>query len=141
MERGDLGIDNGPTTMFVFDELIATCVRPKIEKVMLSGNRWSAALGCWDFNILVMDTIHDMLSRFQARIEVITWRPPGFAEVLYDRMWELDVPVSDVHSPISYMSISQRIATDPSVNAVFDADPRHRLGYGFKCREFTPGQM
>jgi hypothetical protein len=85
--------------------------------------------------------MHDLMARFAARIEVITWRPPGFAQAVYDRLWALDIPVSEVHSPLSYQSISQRIATDPQVTAVYDADPRHRFGYGFKARDFVAGQM
>jgi hypothetical protein len=102
---------------------------------------WQRALGCWEWDAQVLDHMHDMLSRFGARIEVITYRPTGFAQAVHDRLWELDVPVSDTSSVLSYQQASQRMATDPRIHTVYDGDRAHRYGYGFKAREFVAGQM
>jgi hypothetical protein len=141
MERGQLGIAYQPTTVFIFDGLIATCGHPRVEKLAVTAARWERALACWDWNMRVLDHMHDMLSRFEAHIEVITWRPTAFAQLVHDRLWEMDVPVSETTSALSYQSASQRIATDQRITAVYDGDPTHRHGYGFKAREFTAGQM
>ena len=67
-------------------------------------------------------------------VEVLTWHPAGFAEVVHDRLWTLGVQVRETRAS-SYGYESQKIATDPTVSVVYDADPAHRMGYGFKARE------
>jgi hypothetical protein len=141
VERGEIGVWNETTTVFIFEDLIAQCVHPRMEKAALSFNRWEAALGWWEWDVQVLDHMHDMMSRYESRIEVYTWRPPGFAEAVYERLWQLSVEVAGVTSQPSYQYLSHLLATDNSVTAVFDADPAHRHGYGFKGRAFVAGAM
>ena len=34
-----------------------------------------------------------------------------------------------------YKDISPNLATDPGVSTVYDPDPHHRFGYGYKARK------
>lgn len=141
MERGQLGVSYQTITVFVFDGLIAECSHPRADQLACMAARWERALSMWEWDVLVLDHMHDMMSRFQSQVEVITWKPPAFAQLVHNRLWEMDVPVSETTSALSYQSASQRIATDPLISAVYDGNPHHRHGYGFKAREFVPGQM
>jgi hypothetical protein len=141
VERGEISTWYETTTVFVFEGLLAHCTATRREAAAVKAQQWEWALGYWEWDVQVLDHLHDMMARFQSQIEVVTWHPPGFATVLRDRIWELAVPVSDCFSALSYGSLSQHLATDRNVTAVYDPDPQHRFGYGFKCRDFTLGQM
>lgn len=137
MIRGKLGVEDTKATLFVFEGLIATVTHPRWEAFCRRTARWDKALTYWRFDTQVCDYMHDLMSRWNAVVEVLTWREPPFAELLYNRLWELDVPVRDVRSAV-YRHASPWLATDPRVSVVYDADPDHRFGYGFKAREFSP---
>jgi len=139
MERGQLGVDDRPATVFIFENLVAVCARERVERAQLRLHRWTQALDLWDFDLAVCDYIYRLIDRFNLPVDVITWRPPGFAAVLHDRLWEMDVSVRDTRSG-EYRLLSQRIATDPTISTVYDADPTHRFGYGYKAREFSIGR-
>ncbi len=141
MERGQLAEWSGAVTLFVFEDLLATCGAPHRESAMVKAQRWDRALSYWEFDAKVLDHLYDLMARYAATVEVATWHPPGFAPVLKEHIWGLGVPISDTFSALSYASLSQHIATDPRVTTVYDPDPSHRFGYGFKAREFAAGQM
>ena len=134
MERGDLAIDGRQATVFVFDGLIANCFRPKAEKWALRRRHWEAALDFWEFDHRVCNFMHSLMSRYGVPVEVITWHPWGFARVLSDRLNGMQLPVRDVQAA-EFKQASQIIAIDPGITTVYDADPQHRMSYGFKVRE------
>jgi len=138
MERGKLGIENRPVTIFVFDGLVGLLQRPRTEKLALKLHQWETALGEWSLDIVVADYICALLGR-NVPVDIITWRPRGFAHALLDFLWDNNIPVRQVRTG-TYAALSQHIAIDPEVTAVFDPDPFHRSGYGWKCREFNKGQ-
>jgi hypothetical protein len=138
MERGRLGVDERPSTVFVFEGLIGKLTRPITERTSLRLHQWGVALDQWQIDYRVCDYMKALASRHQVPIEVLTWHPEGFATVLHDRLWALDVPVRETKASV-YEYASQWIATDPNVNTVYDVD--HRFGYGFKAREFDIGRM
>jgi hypothetical protein len=137
MERGELGVAYKPVTVFVFEGLIAQLKSPKTERLNLRAHRWDAALYNWAFDQQVLDYINAALQRFEAIVDVFTWHPPEFAQRLHDYLWQVDVPVRETKST-RYDVMSIRVATDPEVSIVYDPDPAHRWGYGFKAREFDP---
>lgn len=139
MERGQLGVNVKPATVFVFEGLIATLERHRVEKMNIRARRWGAALDNWQFDFQVCDYMHTALSRLEMVIDVVTWRPMEFAELLHDRLWNMDVPVRETFSS-DYRSMSPRVATDTGVTVVYDADPAHRFGYGYKARDFNIGR-
>lgn len=141
MERGQIGTWNQTTTVFIFEGLLAKCTAVRRESATVRAQQWERALGYWEWDAQVLDHLHDMMSRFNQQIEVATWHPPGFAPVLKEHIWGLGIPINDTFSALSYHSLSQHLATDARVSAVYDADPSHRLGYGFKGRSFVAGQM
>ena len=134
MERGDLAIDGRAATVFVFDGLIANCFRPKAEKWALRRRHWEAALDFWAFDHRVCNYMHALMSRYLIPVEVITWHPHGFAHALSDRLNDMQLPVREV-TATDYTQASMIIATDPNINTVYDADPHHRMSYGYKVRE------
>lgn len=138
MERGQLGIENRQATVFVFDGLVAKIQRPRTERMALRLHQWETALSAWEFDLQVCDYMNALMSRYSVPIDVITWRPKGFADALLDRLWDLDVTVRRVRTG-TYQALSQHIAIDNEVSVVFDADPAHRSGYGWKCREWMTG--
>jgi len=140
MERGELGISAKPGIVFVFEGLIGHLQHERIEKMALRANRWEYALDQWTFDLEVRSYIQRMIKQFGTPIDVLTWHPIGFAEALHDRLWYYDVQVSDTRSTL-YEIASPEMATDPAISVVFDAEPSHRFGYGFKCREFNAGQI
>lgn len=140
MERGQLGIENRPCTVYVFEELIAHLEHPRTEKAALRLHKWETALDAWTFSVRVCDHMTALMGRHGTPIDVLTWRPIGFANALHDRLWYLDVPVRETKSA-TYPSASQHFATDPEVTLVYDADPAHRWGYGYKGREFSIGRF
>jgi hypothetical protein len=140
MERGQLGIENRPATVFVFDNLIAKLDHPQAEKFALRLHRWDLAVDAWTFQIPVCNYIEALIWRFKTPVEVITWRPQGFARALSDRLWERGLSVREVQSG-DYVYFSPRFATDAEVTCVFDPDPAHLWGYGFKARPFDIGRF
>ena len=134
MERGKLDFTYAVATVFVFDGLIAELNSPRLYAADKLLGRWRQSLNYWDFNQHALDRMYELMSRFNVPVEVITWQPPQFAEVLNDRLWELKVPVRGTRST-SYPVASSSLAIDDDVNTVYDADPTHRFGYGFKGRE------
>jgi hypothetical protein len=140
MERGELGISAKPGIVFVFEGLIATLQRGVVEKAALRAHKWNVALDQWTFDLEVRSYIQRMTDHYSIPVDVITWHPIGFAEALYDRLWYYDMHVHEVRSA-EYSMASPQMALDPMVTAVYDADPNHRFGYGFKAREFNVGQL
>lgn len=136
MERGELGVPaQGPHVVFVFEGLVANLKQKRVEKIALRQHWWEAALDCWDLDYRTLDYINAYMTRFKSTVQVITWRPPGFASQVHDRLWAMDCPVDRTRSG-NYRSLSQRFATDSDIGIVYDPDPAHRFGYGYKAREF-----
>lgn len=140
MERGELSSAAGPGVVFVFEELIAHLEHPRVERAALRAHKWDIAVDQWVFDIEVRAYIQSAMQRFGVVIEVLTWHSIGFAEALHDRLWHYDMAVHSTKST-TYQMASQEIAVNPAYSLVYDADPDHRFGYGFKCREFNLGQM
>jgi hypothetical protein len=140
MERGELGISAKPGLVFVFEDLIAHCGHPRVEKGALRAHQWGVAVDQWVFDVQVRSYIQRMIDHYGVPIDVLTWRPIGFAEALHDRLWHYDMQVRSTRS-VEYSMVSPQMATDPAITTVYDADPEHRFGYGFKAREFNLGQL
>lgn len=141
MERGEIGLEDGPATVFIFEGLVARCSRPRTESALLSLRRWEAAFDCWVFDIGVCDHIAALVDRFSVPVDIVTWHGPAFANLVHDRLWSMGARVRETRSEHSYTYTSQHAATDGSINQVYDADPLHRYGYGFKARQFTIGRF
>lgn len=140
MERGELGVSNSPATVFVFEGLLADLLHPRMEQTALRMRRWSYALDQWAFDLDVLTYVENLISRHNVPVDVLTWRPIEFAELLYDRLWYYDTHVRSVKAS-TYPRASQQIATNDNFTLVYDPDPSHRWGYGFKAREFNIGQL
>ena len=136
MERGEIFSQGKPTRVFVFDSVIGELVHPLVEKAALRVRRYEAAFDAWNIRPKVCDYMRRLSEQYDTPIEVITWRPHGFADVINDRLWGLDVYVSRVRA-LEYQDASPLFATDTTVSCVYDDDPAHRVGYGWKCREFS----
>lgn len=135
MDRGgDLAIDNRPAHVFVFDGLIANCFRPKAAKWDLRRRNYEAALDYWAFDHRVCNYMDAIMRRYNTPVEVITWQPHGFAKVLADRLWEMELPVREVTAG-EYKNLSPNFAIDKNIGTVYDPDMSHRFGYGYKVRE------
>lgn len=140
MERGQLGIDNHQSTVFVFDGLIGNLLRPRTHRALINMRQWEYALDLWEFDIKVCDYISALMSRYGLSVDVLTWQPQGFANALQDKLWKMRVPVQEVRSS-TYRIESPHAATDDSISVVFDGDLTHRMGYGYKAREFDPRKV
>lgn len=140
MERGQLGIENQTSVVFVFEGLIAKISQPRLERLAIRAHQWESALALWEFDVQVCDYITTLVVKHEVPVDVITWHAKGFAEALHDRLWALDVPVRSTRER-SYAAYSHRAATDNFINLVYDPDPAHRFGYGFKAREFSTGRL
>lgn len=140
MEHGQLFIEEEVLTMFVFEDLIAHLDHPRMERLALKGRRFEAAIAQWSFDVRALDHVSRLINHYQQPVEVITWHPHEFGVLIHERLWDMDVQVRDVRSG-DYSSLSPWIATDPTISCVYDADPTHRFGYGFKAREFVAGQF
>jgi hypothetical protein len=136
MQRGELSVSGRPAIYFVFDGLIADLANKRLERGLIRLHKWEMALDLWTFNVKVCDWMHTLIGRDHP-VDVLTWHTEGFAQVLSDRLYSMDVPVQTVHAT-EYRFASHRLATDHDVVCVYDPDPSHRFGYGFKCREFSP---
>lgn len=140
MERGELAPGGAPATIFVFDELIAHCTHPKIESLAIKSHRWQVAFDCWELDHDICNYIGRLVHVYFRPVEIITWRPPGFADVVNTELYRLDVPVRHTTSR-EFEYLSPQLATDTDVDTVYDPDPEHRWSYGFKAREFDLGQL
>lgn len=141
MDRhGNLGIERRSVTIFVFEELIAHLERPSFEKWALKGHKWAVALDCWEFDTDVCNWMYELMHRHNAVLDVMTWHPQGFADLVHERLWDIDIPVLSAKSAV-FESVSPRLAIDDEVICVFDADPDHRFSYGFKSRELQLGRL
>lgn len=140
MERGELAVGaSTPTTVFVFEDLVAHLKHPKWEKAALKVHGWASALDAWEMDFQVCAYMRHMTWNYGVPIRVITWRPQGFADMVGIHLTELDVPMSAPVRSEVYSDLSPRLAVDTDVNTVFDPDPAHRYSYGFKTREFDLG--
>lgn len=133
MERGQFAVETLPCWLFVFDGLIAHCDRPKAERLAVRARRWTTAFSMWAVNYKVCDYMNLVMSRGM-QVEVLTWHEPEFAELVHDRLWSMGVRVRETRSS-DYAWESPHIAVDSLVQVVFDPDPSHRFGYGWKARE------
>ena len=138
MERGKLGIDDRQLTVFVFENLIAKSQHYRTERTALRLHQWEFAIDTWTFDIHVLDYMQRLINYYNQPVEVITSRPKGFADVLHDRLWSYEVFVDATMSG-PYQLFSHRYAIDPMIKIVYDPDPHHRFGYGFRAREWDPG--
>lgn len=136
MERGELAADERRAAIFVFDGLLANCEHPRYERRALKQRDWEKALDAWVWNYRAVDFAYNLMSRYDTPVEVITWHAHGFARTLSDRLYDMGLPVRDVTGG-DYERLSQTIAIDNNINTVFDPDPAHRWGYGWKVREFN----
>lgn len=140
MERGELGIESRASTVFVFEGLVGHLDHPAAERLALRFRRWEMAVDAWTFDIDVCNHIEMLTDRYNIPVEVITTRPVGFSVVLADRLADRGLHVQEVKSgPYEYFS--PRYAVDSDINTVFDPDPVHMNGYGFKRREFFLGSL
>lgn len=140
MERGQLASDNRSTVVFIFEDLVAHCIRRNAERLAIRLMQWEIALNCWSFDYRVLDYIAQYTTRYDMPVEVVTWRPSGFAAVLHNRLWELECPVRETRSS-TYDRVSPLFATNREIMAVYDANPDHRFGYGYKCRDFESAAL
>jgi len=136
MERGQLGIENRVSTVFIFENLIGHLQRPKTEFVYLKTRQWKQAVSCWVFDQHVCDYIYGLISRYDVPVDVVTWHGTEFAEALHTKLWDHRVPVRNTNSA-DYSSLSPWVATDTTISTVYDPDPNHRFGYGYKARDFS----
>lgn len=81
-----------------------------------------------------------LVNQYDTAVDVITWHSWEFAEVLETELSHLHVPVNHV-TDVRYDFISPLYATIPGISIVYDPDPAHRHGYGFKGREFDLGRI
>jgi hypothetical protein len=135
MERGKVAPFGRQVVYFVFDGLIATCQHQRQERTFLRLHQWSLAMDLWELEPKVCDWIFTVVG-YGYPVDVITWHPQGFADLISEKLWANDVPINEVHAT-EYRLISHRFATDNEVRCVYDPDPAHRFGYGFKAREFS----
>jgi hypothetical protein len=138
VERGQIGIESRPSTVFVFEGLIAHQTHKNAERFALRLHQWEVALDTWIFDFNVCNYIELIIDRYRTPVEVITWRPRGFADALANRFSEIGLSIQEVKSG-TYAYFSPRYAVDSAVTTVYDPDPMHSHGYGFKCREFNLG--
>ena len=85
MELGELGVDETPAIVLVFEGVLAHCTHPILERAALRVRGWTAAVDQWEFDYKVCDMANQLMSR-GAMVEVLTWHPAGFAEVVHDRL-------------------------------------------------------
>jgi hypothetical protein len=136
VERGSIDPANEiSATVFVFEGLIAELGHPRAYWLARKLGRWERSLDAWDFDYQVLDYLDALINRYHIPVQVITWQPTSFAHVLHDRLYDLGAYVRSTTST-RYSSASPRIAVDPTVAVVYDVDPDHRFGYGFKARDF-----
>jgi hypothetical protein len=141
MEHGKLDFESGGlVTVFIFDGLVATLQHPKLDRRAVKAQRWSAALYAWRFEPTVCAHLRRLVTQYGVTVEIVTWHPAGFAALVHERLWALDVPVAETHSE-EFAEYSPRVATDCQISEVYDPDPDHRWAYGFKTREFFPGVL
>lgn len=137
MERCQLFFEVGPATIFVFDDLLAHLKNKRMEKVALAAHQWALAFDAWQADLVVCNYIRQFTEKYPTvPVELITWRPSGFADCIRDFTSDLRIPIRDVRFG-SYEELSPSIATDNDVQIVYDPDPHHRFGYGFKARQFS----
>ena len=135
MERGRLDVDERQAYVFVFEGLLSHLEHPLLERLALRSGQSAAALRAWSPDFRVWDYISN-LARRSVPVEVITWHSVEFADLVADQLAYNNIPVRSVRSEV-YERVSATYAVDPYVVAVFDPDPHHRWGYGFKAREFS----
>jgi hypothetical protein len=139
MERGELGITVEKKILFVFEDMLASVENKRAEKVFLRLHQWEAAVNCWHFRYTAMEHMRSILRRRDVTPGVITWHSHPFAQALKDRLWAMGLTVDVTAS--EYRFASPLFATDPDVLYVYDPDPEHRFGYGFKAREFVNSSL
>lgn len=139
MEKGDLGSEEVPRLLIVFegaigylpdDDSMTAC-----EKAVAKG-KWDDALALYSLYDLLLRKIWDLTMRASVTIEVVTFVSEEFADLIAARLDDEDVPVHKVwHSTPGVLA--RKLPYMPAVFAVYDPDPAHVLTYGSKGRLLT----
>jgi hypothetical protein len=140
MERGKLAVENSAITAVIFEDFVAKCPKSWQERLALSARAWAIAYDCWVVDPTICKYLSRLIDVHRRPVEVYTWHGPQFARLINDDLYQRSVFVRGVTPAHSYEDLSASLAIDTDVNVVYDPDPMHRLGYGFKCRDFDLGQ-
>ena len=136
MQGGTLADDfpGRPKALYVFEGLLAVCSAERAEARAIRWGRWQRAMDLWVFNMHVLQFLRQFNTRFEKNFDVVTWHPGAFAELLCDRLDDLGVHPQKVFAD-NYRLLQLDVAMSPDYDVVFDPDPAHAHGYGFKCRQ------
>jgi hypothetical protein len=137
VEKGDISSAVPGRFLFTFEGLIG--VYPHVwsateEKAALRLHQWRRAVSCWDIHEMMLAHIYDITWRSGYRLDVVTFRPDGFAEALERRFDREGIPVNGFVSYKSPDVLAQRLARMPDVMSVFFADPSFEFKFGGKGR-------
>lgn len=133
VRNGDLSNGYAPRFVFVWENLVAQCENTSVEAVAVRLHRWKYAVGLWTVNTHIRKCLWDIAFRQDYRLDLLTFRPEGFAEALRGKLDYEGLPFSNVlcSTPAIF---ARKLAFLPDVRAVFDADTSHRFFYGGRGR-------
>lgn len=143
MERGDISNVTIPRVLLVFEGAVGTLPpgRSKAFGKAVARKRWDDAVACWELEEMMLRKIWDVTLRKSITVEVVTFLPEPFADMLAARLDEEDVPVHRVWATTP-VRLVRRLPYMPDVSRVYDPDSDHVLSYGAKGRYLTsPNQL
>lgn len=137
MEKGDISGTPTPRLLFVFESLLG--VPPHSSKGLVYAGakmlgRSKLAAAQWDLDPVMVQQLWDLFWRHNYRFDIVTFKGHDFAVALYERLEQLNVPVSNVLSFPSAEALAKGLAYMPDVVTVYDGDPARRMTYGSKGR-------
>lgn len=140
MQKGDIDNVVVPRDMLVFEGLLGVIPDERIakhEQKFRAKKRWQDALDCYEINDLLVRKMWHMVWYYSLEIDLVTYHPRGFRDVLEVRMENENIPVRRVYSE-EPGALARRLVTMPYVRTIYDPFPDHQFLYGGKGRIILP---
>lgn len=141
MMNGDISNEVVPRLLIEFEGLVGNMSdgRNPLSRIKSLGN-WKSAANSWELNETVLKIITHRADWMKFDIDVITIGPAKFAEALFARFENEDIPVKSVWS-YTPEKLARRVEFMQRVAAVYTPEQKHALMYGNKGRYITPDNV
>lgn len=137
MQKGDLSNEAPSRFYFVFEGLLGRQTHPwskTQEATYIALRQWKAAVGTWDLSEQMLAHVWDVTWRHHMSLDVVTFKPAGFALALEERFDREHLPIGSVVRFDSPNDLAKRMAYLPQVMTVFFGNPEWEFRFGSRGR-------
>lgn len=136
MIKGDISNEVQPRFLFVWDDLVGylpSAAAKARETTARRAHLWRTAVNCWEVRAEIEKHLLDLAWRHHMPVDLVTYRPRGFAEALRDRLDQENLPFGHVYSYTAQV-LAQKLVYMPYIYRVFHGDDKNIFKYGAQGR-------